>query len=73
MRRKPRAKAWKGRGWIDRSEAGPSLYLKDYRDVPEARHGLGLYFPLRSRLAAILFIGHFAAADTYLDVVEAGL
>jgi hypothetical protein len=49
------------------------LYLKDYRDVPEARHGLGLYFPLRSRLAAILFIGHFAAADTYLDVVEAGL
>jgi putative transposase len=21
------------------------VYLKDYRDVPEARHGLGLYFP----------------------------
>jgi len=21
------------------------VYLKDYRDVPEARHGLGQYFP----------------------------
>ena len=28
---------------------------------------------MRGGLAAILFIGHFAAADTYLDVVEAGL